>query len=177
MVIKAIEKKYYDPDTIGCFPAKMFKMFAHVEMTSLHVPPSRVGGWIGVWKRTRDELIAVGLLNKSYSTEISCSVVGCENKTDIIGAHMRYMGSVKAWASWYIIPTCKECNKQHGQGTRIRTGTLAVKIMQGSIFGANKILIGTLNFTGISSENNIPFRSYSWKYAGTKSVILPYKII
>jgi hypothetical protein len=111
--------------------------FIHVDHTSCHSISLKKGdskgGWLGLWIRE----CGSGPLTL-------CAFEGCK-KEAILGAHVRYSGSTSKFGSWYIVPACSTCNRQHSRGGKLKNGSRLLKVVDGKIFGKTKILYGRVD--------------------------------
>jgi hypothetical protein len=113
------------------------KAFTHCNFTSCHKAPRWAGGsWINTWKKLCH--------HSDPLPSISCSFENCTSDATL-GAHVMYSGSLSKFASWYIIPACAKCNRQHGKSAPIKPDTLLLKVMKGKILKKNKIILGYID--------------------------------
>ena len=149
-ITKYIKVKDICAISIKINPTLKDRLYAHAELTSCHLPPPKYKTWIGVWreavyKATNLEEDDKIVRNKQNIIEAvgGCSFVGCSG-SGVLGAHVWYVGSLQRFSSWYIVPACNKCNRQHGMGAPLKPGTVLMKVVEGNILLPNSILIGYL---------------------------------
>jgi hypothetical protein len=135
-----IRPTYHDESkTIVC--GRFSGLWIHIVNTSHHKSSS---GWLNTWEKVTGE------------TPTKCAFVGC-NSPAILGAHVRWDGNTSRYASWYIAPSCHDCNSKHGKGSPIKRETKLMKIIEGRVGRPNRILSGRLETDGKT------FRQRFWK--------------
>ena len=147
---------YKSKSQVACFLINKFKhngYFFHCDYSSFHKIDK---GWFRLYKDCYNYKIE----NNDFSS-FSCSFENCANLATV-GAHVRYAGSYKNTASWYIVPSCQKCNLHFSKCCKLKEGILLLKIIQGGFF--KKVLVGHFDIGNLKTKKELSFNenfSYS----------------